>query len=87
MDRFIQTETTLEIQPVPVGQIGTGKQAWRIIINQERMTHRESQRQRLSRAKHDTFNRWPASIVYANVQDIFSLFPGMIFAQKQYIYF
>ena len=33
MDRFIQTETTLEFQPVLGVQIGTGRQARRIIIS------------------------------------------------------
>ena len=33
------------------------------------------------------FNEWQASIVYANVQDFFSLFPGIFFVQKQYICF
>ena len=32
-------------------------------------------------------NRSLTSIVYANVQDIFSLFPAMFFVQKRYICF
>ena len=36
--------------------------------------------------KHETFNKWLASVVYANVQDIFSLFQGIFFVQKQYIW-
>ena len=50
-------------------------------------THCESQMQRLSRAKHETFNKWLVSTVYANVQDIFSVFPAIFFFQKQYICF
>ena len=51
------------------------------------LTHCESQRQSLSRGKHETFNKWLASIVYANVQEIFSLFLGIFFVHKQYISF
>ena len=51
------------------------------------MTHCESQRQGLSRVKHETFNKWLASIVYANVKDTFSLFPGTFFVKKQYSLF
>ena len=32
--------------------------------------------------KHETFNKWLASIVYVNVQDIFPHFPGNIFRSE-----
>ena len=34
------------------------------------LTHRENQRQKLSRGKYETFNKRLPSVVYANVQDI-----------------
>ena len=51
-------------------------------VNVTNLTHRESQKLRLSRAKHETFNRSLASIVYANVQDIFYLFSSNVFRSE-----
>ena len=51
------------------------------------LTQRESQMQKLSRAKYETFNKRLALVLYANMQDIFSLFPGIFLVQKQCICF